>query len=827
MSRTKGTLIYGSPIEMTSAAPVDAKMLVTTLADLTTEATWQAPSGAGPNAGKLFCYYGMLVYVGNDPEPSNNGLYVLENNAVDTGDGPAPLNDANVSYQYSNCWTKISQSDTRIDAIESDIDSLQETVGNNTTAINGKLFADFGSTNYSAGTLQDNTVIPARTDATSGAQNVYITGQQIQEYAAAAVNDKGVFSTSEELNQAYPTPEDGWYATVLETGTIWTAQDGAWSNSGESSGVTSVNGMSGIVTLTASDVDAYSKSETDTEISNAITVDTFSGLTTTSKVVQGAINELKGRADTNASGIQANSQSISQLQSSLALKQDAAITVDVQGNQQTTIPGAITALDTALTAVKATADGAAKIDASNITPSVWKGVLGYQDATDVSNKVVAGITTDEWEVTTTAKTVEGAINELDSDLGTLNTTVSGLQSTVTGLGTNKQNVNVTIDGLDATTVEGALTEITGDVATLTSTVANKANTADVVLKTDISTSVPASGGVDTKVTSEKAVVDALANKADKATTLAGYGITDAQSKLNFYTETTSGRSKASITVEGSELTVDANGLGGNLIDTSISDSSTNNHVPGSLAVYNAIQQVKTDLGSALVYKGTVDTYEELPAENNSIGDTYNVVAAHDNYPAGTNYAWTGTAWDALGGSIDLSGYQMKTDNTLATTDKTVVGAINEINTALATKEDALNFYAETTNSFTLGDQGSDTCTSGTIDAGASKVSFATSGAVSVNAGTGFISYGFASNVTTQTGTITVPSEISAQNYRVVIDTVATAGKSRTVFNVEGSTVYAELLYGTAASITDIADGVISYNLGVANATSANIAVVMI
>lgn len=63
--------------------------------------------------------------------------------------------------------------------------------------------------------------------------------------------------------------------------------------------------------------------------------------------------------------------------------------------------------------------------------------------------------------------------------------------------------------------------------------------------------------------------------------------------------------------------------------------------------------IDSKVSSAYRYKGSVDTYEELP-ENAQVGDVYNVVAKHDNYPAGTNYAWTGDNWDALGGSVDTS-----------------------------------------------------------------------------------------------------------------------------------------------------------------------------
>lgn len=69
---------------------------------------------------------------------------------------------------------------------------------------------------------------------------------------------------------------------------------------------------------------------------------------------------------------------------------------------------------------------------------------------------------------------------------------------------------------------------------------------------------------------------------------------------------------------------------------------------------------KTELTNAVSsvykYKGIKATYSALPASGNTTGDVWNVTAANGNIPAGTNYAWNGSAWDALGGEIDLSGY---------------------------------------------------------------------------------------------------------------------------------------------------------------------------
>ena len=77
------------------------------------------------------------------------------------------------------------------------------------------------------------------------------------------------------------------------------------------------------------------------------------------------------------------------------------------------------------------------------------------------------------------------------------------------------------------------------------------------------------------------------------------------------------------------------------------------------------------LGSVLSYKGSC-AYADLPASP-AKGDVWNVTDAHGDVPAGTNWAWNGSAWDALGGDVDLSAY--------ATT--------SAVDAALAKKQDIL------------------------------------------------------------------------------------------------------------------------------------------
>lgn len=133
-----------------------------------------------------------------------------------------------------------------------------------------------------------------------------------------------------------------------------------------------------------------------------------------------------------------------------------------------------------------------------------------------------------------------------------------------------------------------------------------------------------------------------AAKADKATTLSGYGITDAYTKTQIDTD------------KIGTLTVAAG---------------------AASTVANAIAKAKSDLqteignavGSVYTVKGTKANYAALPSSGNTKGDVWNVTAANGNTPAGTNYVWTGTEWDALGGTIDMSGYLEKSGGTMTGT----------------------------------------------------------------------------------------------------------------------------------------------------------------
>lgn len=156
-----------------------------------------------------------------------------------------------------------------------------------------------------------------------------------------------------------------------------------------------------------------------------------------------------------------------------------------------------------------------------------------------------------------------------------------------------------------------------DGAVTINKIATEAKTTTIVKDTASDTTVPTTKAVtdyiDTQAEAkaDKSYVDTeLAKKANVATTLSGYGITDA------YTKT----------------------------------------------------EVDAKVSSVYKYKGTVATVSALPSTDLTVGDVYNVEAAGTissgesavKVNAGDNVAWTGTAWDVLAGTVDLSGYYTKT-----------------------------------------------------------------------------------------------------------------------------------------------------------------------
>jgi hypothetical protein len=72
----------------------------------------------------------------------------------------------------------------------------------------------------------------------------------------------------------------------------------------------------------------------------------------------------------------------------------------------------------------------------------------------------------------------------------------------------------------------------------------------------------------------------------------------------------------------------------------VADDLANNY-------YNK-SQVDSKFTSVYIFKGSVDSIEDLPIEGNIVGDVWNVRKSD------TNYAWTSEGWDALGSTAELA-----------------------------------------------------------------------------------------------------------------------------------------------------------------------------
>ena len=97
---------------------------------------------------------------------------------------------------------------------------------------------------------------------------------------------------------------------------------------------------------------------------------------------------------------------------------------------------------------------------------------------------------------------------------------------------------------------------------------------------------------------------------------------------------------------------------------------------------------KADITTVYKYRGSVNTYAELPVNGKAVGDVYNVVAADasNGIKAGDNVVWNGNAWDNLSGVVDLSAYikaadadkkYMQLNDFPLSTDEEITAIVNE------------------------------------------------------------------------------------------------------------------------------------------------------
>ena len=202
----------------------------------------------------------------------------------------------------------------------------------------------------------------------------------------------------------------------------------------------------------------------------------------------------------------------------------------------------------------------------------------------------------------------------------------------------------------------------------------------------------------------------IANKADKATTLAGYGIEDAYTKSQIDTSLSTKLSSQEASSTYATITsVEAKAdKATTLAGYGIIDAFTKNEVNTALGAkldtatasttYATKEELNSKVASVYKVKGSVANQAALPQEDNEVGDVYNVE------DTGINYVWTGEEWDSLGGSVDLTNYYTKGDVDSKLADKANTADVyskTALDPMLEAKVDSADLgtmaYAETTD----------------------------------------------------------------------------------------------------------------------------------
>jgi len=251
------------------------------------------------------------------------------------------------------------------------------------------------------------------------------------------------------------------------------------------------------------------------------------------------------------------------------------------------------------------------------------------------------------------------------------------------------------------------TEINTTVSGLEAEIGKKANADDVYTAADVNDLLDLKADKNSVYTTGE-IDEALAKKANSATTLAGYGITDAYTS-DQVDDLLAG--KADATTINATLATKASTESVNTLETnltrSINTKATQATTLAGYTIGDAYTKDEIDgmIAGTFHFKGEADSYEALPT-NAKNGDVYQV--------GDKEYAYNGKAWVELGFNIDLSAYATsaavaesyatktalsegladKADATSVYTKGEVDTTVGNINAAIAAKADATSVYTK-------------------------------------------------------------------------------------------------------------------------------------
>ena len=294
-------------------------------------------------------------------------------------------------------------------------------------------------------------------------------------------------------------------------------------------------------------------------------------------------------------------------------------------------------------------------------------IAGVESNLEALSGVVKSVTTNIGENYVSNDALEAALEQVGSDIDSAKANVfaSGKTYTDAQIALAKKYADDQI-GVSEGKTNGLIAGVEAEVEALGKTVeANKKDVVDNYVS-------------NTKLNTTVSTLEGKISDAQKAATDASSAYTDAQIAVaKKYTDDEIASAEARVKQVTDGLDSKVNTLSGN-VHTTIANVQT-----------VLTKTINDKVAVAYRYAGSC-TYAELTGKTAEfVGEVWNVTDANGDFPAGTNYAWDGKAWDALGGSIDLSPYAKTEDvnkkiETINQTNADLQSAIDNVSAATKT-----------------------------------------------------------------------------------------------------------------------------------------------
>ncbi len=348
-------------------------------------------------------------------------------------------------------------------------------------------------------------------------------------------------------------------------------------------------------------------------------------------------------------------------------------------------------------------------DVDEIVKWVQNNALACETAVEKSDKAIAAADRAEQEAlnaTTAAATAESAKKDANSARDRAEAIAIEVKEATEAAATSEANAKASEEKAKASETAAKTSESNAKVsetaAKASEEAAKASEEAAAISETNAKAFETAAKESETKAAASETAAKTSETKAKASETAAKASETAAaKSEANAKASETAAKTSET-NAANSESAAAASEAAAKVSETNAKTSETNasaSETAAKTSEVNADASAKkaaaevAKLSSVLKYKGSVATYAELPTENET-GDVWNVQKADKTHgiKAGENVAWSGEAWDNLGGTCDMSEYAKEADQ-----QKDVISATVSNDTITLISRDGTNTALQVDN----------------------------------------------------------------------------------------------------------------------------------